>query len=185
MRERAKKGDLPVLQLPCSVSVTRFAALSCDGCDSAPALAAACNGTETPQNVLCKLSLSDYVKSLSTHPKLKHCTDPTHHPASRHAPAVPLASDCHPMGSERHEAGGSHTSSSCQAASDRGRPPSRPGTSSQATASWRSTYPRLSPSLNCTVWRPDLASNALTRPMYQRPMAGQNTFTCATDRACC
>lgn len=81
MRERAKKGDLPVLQLPCSVSVTRFAALSCDGCDSAPALAAACNGTETPQNVLCKLSLSDYVKSLSTHPKLKSLHRP--HTSSR------------------------------------------------------------------------------------------------------
>lgn len=56
---------------------------------------------------------------------------------------------------------------------------SRPGTSSQTTASWRRVYTRLSPSLNCTVWRPVLPSNALTLPTYQRPIAGQNTFTCS------
>ena len=39
--------DLPVLQLPCSVSVRRFTALSCAGCESVPALAPACSCTGT------------------------------------------------------------------------------------------------------------------------------------------
>ena len=36
--EGALRG-VPVLQLPCSVSVSRFTALSCAGCESVPTLA--------------------------------------------------------------------------------------------------------------------------------------------------